>query len=85
MGVSIEASAEAALIIDSARVICQGMIDILGGITGTNTGNGYDTLSKVPGPPDESPRFLAGLKGVIQKFTDLIKLIDDITELEEGT
>jgi hypothetical protein len=70
-------------ILSQTREAMQGMVRVLGGITGKNKDEKYDTLSNLS-HMGRGTSFAEALEGCIEQFNRAIKLMEEIDAMEAG-
>jgi hypothetical protein len=79
-----EAEEDVTKILEQARSAAQTMINILGGILGKDPKGKYFPLTNLSKVVGKNTLFIPGMSDVIQKFQFVIKVLEDIDDMESG-
>jgi hypothetical protein len=79
-----EASKEGIDILEEVRRSCISMINILGGILGTDTKGKYYPLANLPELWEKDSKFVNAITAGIEKFHKTVEILDNIDALEAG-
>jgi len=79
-----EAEEDVTKILEQARSAAQSMINILGGILGKDSKGKYFPLTNLSKVVGKNTQFISGMSDVIQKFQFVLKVLEDIDDMESG-
>ncbi|MDR1587929.1 MAG: DUF5312 domain-containing protein, partial [Treponema sp.] len=79
-----EIDEQANAIVDRSALAMNGMVKVLNGITGGESGGKYDTLSNLSHLNGKTSEFTEALGNAALKFREAVRILKDIARLETG-